>query len=76
MNKTFKADIHAYAIDGNWLCPCGRYIKDSLHIHRLIRQGDRVPTDKKGRRFWPRITGIYCALLDERWREDKDDESI
>lgn len=45
LNKVMYADIHAYAIDGNWLCGCGHYIKDDSGNHRIIRQGSRVPTE-------------------------------
>ena len=45
LNKNFTASMRAYAINGNWLCPCGNFIKDTPHLHRIIRQGDRMPDD-------------------------------
>ena len=45
LNETMCIDVNAYSPDGNWLCDCGEFIKDTPWNHRIIRQGERVKTD-------------------------------
>lgn len=42
LDKKFTATPEAYSPDHNWLCPCGYFIKDSPHLHRMIRKGERI----------------------------------
>jgi len=37
LNKKFTATMEARSSNGNWLCPCGEWILDTPHIHRVIR---------------------------------------
>ena len=42
LNETMCIAINAYAPDGNWLCDCGEFTKDTPWNHRIIRQGERI----------------------------------
>lgn len=55
LNKKCTAEMNAYAINGNWLCPCGNFIKDTSHLHRMIRQSDRIPDDTEKEFVTPTI---------------------
>lgn len=47
LNKKVQVALHAYSPDGNWLCDCGKFIKDEPWNHRIIREGRRVEAESE-----------------------------
>jgi hypothetical protein len=65
LHKVMYAAPHALSMDGNWLCDCGRFIKDDLLNHRIIRQSERTRTEAEKK---PRLKQSFGDKIKKQYK--------